>query len=78
MSAHVFAFACPHCATTISHRGELRQGVAACRNCGAEYRIDVKVATLHGPLLRSTPTDAVCANPNAPGRPLIAALMEVA
>ena len=71
MTGHHFAFTCPHCAGGVYHRGAMRQGVASCPGCGADYRIDVRVAQLHGPRLRATQPDAVYANPDAPGRALI-------
>lgn len=75
MTGYSFIFGCPHCAHTIDHRGNMRQGVAACPECGAEYRVDVAVKGLRGPLL-SEVTPHGTRNPDAEGAKLIAALME--
>ncbi len=75
MTGHLFAFSCPHCTATITHRGNLRQGVASCQQCGADYRIDVRLAALHGPRLNASTPDAVCADPAAPGRALVRSLL---
>lgn len=75
MTGYSFIFGCPHCAHTIDHRGNMRQGVAACHGCGAEYRIDVAVKGLRGPQLTEVTTHGR-RNPDAEGASLITALME--
>ncbi len=74
MNGHLFAFTCPHCAATIDHRGSLRQGVAHCTGCGAQYRIDVRVAALTGPALTASRPGPIIRDPDAEGVGLVAAI----
>lgn len=78
MSGHVFAFDCPHCAATIAHRGSLRLGVAHCTGCGAQYRIDVRVAALTGPALTASRPGPIIRDPDAAATGLVAAIERAA
>lgn len=81
MTGYTFTLTCPHCGERMEHKASgavYASGtcaLAACTDCGAEYRIDLRVQRLNAPRLnRPEPMGSLGMQPTTEtGRRLVAA-----